>query len=89
VILYKGVLTPHPAGHFPALLDVKRCTAGQFRPFRSFQTRGKKLTGKYKGSCAAARLAPRSRTRHAISYYWARTVAGGARSRKLYFAVTN
>jgi hypothetical protein len=87
-IEYRGVLTPHPAKHFGTLLELKRCSGGRFRDFHSYRSIGKKLTGKYKGFLSARGLAPRSHRANAIVYYFARVVAGGARSRKVFFAVT-
>ena len=88
-IEYKGFLTPPPAGHFPVRLEVKHCVGGRFVQISSRDTVGKKLTGKYKGFFGARALAPRSHKPRAINYYFARTVLTGARSRKVFFAVTN
>lgn len=88
-IEYKGLLTPPPAGHFPVRLEVKHCVGGRFVKINSHFTTGKKLTGRYKGFFSARPLAPRSHKARAVRYYFARTILTGARSRKVYFAVTN
>ncbi len=88
-IEFKGVLTPHPARHFSVAMKVERCSAGRYRKFHTYHTRGKNLTGKYKGFLKARGLAPRSHRRRAIVYYVARVRAGGVLSRRVFFAVTN
>jgi hypothetical protein len=87
-IEYKGLLTPSPAKHFGVVLEVKRCSGGRFRDFHDYRAVGKKLTGKYKGFLSARGLAPRSHRSKAIVYYFARVMAGGAHSRRRFFAVT-
>lgn len=86
---WEGYLTPAPAGHFPASLEIKRCAHGSFRKLTIRRTAGKKLSGKFKGFFSARPFAPRSRSRRAITYYSAEASAGGARSKRVYFAVTN
>jgi hypothetical protein len=86
---FKGFLTPHPVKHFAVRLQLKRCSGGRWKDAGNRTTTGKKLTGKYKGFFHARPLAPRSHKRRAINYYFARTITGGARSRKVFFAVTN
>jgi hypothetical protein len=86
---FRGFLTPHPAGHFPVRLELKRCVNGSWRDAGNRYATGKKLTGKYKGFFSAAPLAPRSRGRRAIVYYSARAIVTAGSSPKAYFAVTN
>ena len=88
-IEFRGFLTPHPAGHFPVTIELKRCAGGSWRSAGTRSIVGKKLTGKLKGFFAAAPLAPRSHRRQAVLYYSARALAGGGQSPKAYFAVTN
>lgn len=87
---YKGVLTPAPALHFPVRLELKRCSGGHWVDAGNRYTRGKKATGRYKGFFRAAPLAARLNRHHRrpTVYYFARSNAGGARSQKVYFAVT-
>lgn len=88
-IEFRGFVTPHPAGHFPMRLELKRCAGGQWRDAGNRSTIGKKLTGKYKGFFSATPLAPRSHRRRAIVYYSGRAIMTGGRSTKAFFAVTN
>ena len=87
-IEFKGFVTPAPAKHFPFTVEVKRCSSGRFRIFHTYAGTGKKATGKYKLFLRAGGLAPRSRRRGAIVYYFARTRMGAGTSRNEYFAVT-
>ena len=89
MIEWEGFVTPHPAGHFRVILEVKRCAGGHRLRFHSYQALGKKLTGKYKGFLRADGLAPRSHRRNAIIYYVARVKVNSKLSRKVFFAVTN
>lgn len=88
-IEWEGFLTPAPAGHFPARLEIRRCVRGGFHRVAVRATTGKKLTGKFKGLFSARPFAPRSHSRHAITYYFAFATAGGGRSKKVFFGVTN
>lgn len=88
-IEFKGQVLPPPALHFPVRLELKRCVRGHWRAIGSRRTIGKKLTGRYKGFFSARPLAPRSHRRRAITYYFARAIVNGTRSKKVFFAVTN
>lgn len=85
----RGFLTPHPAGHFPVRIQLKRCSSGRWRDIGNQSAQGKKLTGKYKAFFRAGPLAPRSHKRGAVTYYRARAIVGVVKSPNKYFAVTN
>jgi hypothetical protein len=81
LLKYRGFVTPHPAKHFPVLVQVRRCVRGRFVNDVKYHFQGKRATGKYKAYFRAP--SPRGR----ISYFYARTVVGGRQSAKTYFAV--
>jgi hypothetical protein len=87
-IEFKGVVTPHPAKHFPIRIEIKRCTHGHWSRALKFHVVGKKATGKFKEFVSASRLAPHSHKRRAITYYYGRAILAGGKSHKVYFAVT-
>jgi hypothetical protein len=78
---YRGFVTPHPAKHFPVLVQVRRCAGGRFVNDVKYHFQGKRATGKYKAYFRAP--SPRGR----IAYFYARTVVAGGQSAKTYFAV--
>lgn len=89
VIEARGFVLPAPARHTAVRVELKRCVRGQYRYAGSRFATTKLLTGKFKAFFSAAPLAPRSRRRRAVTYYYARPIALGVRGPKVYFAVTN
>ena len=85
----RGFVLPAPSVHSPVQIEIARCVRGSFVRVGSRYGTTKLTTGKFKVFFAAARLAPASHRRRAITYYWARAVASGSYSQKSYFAVTN